>query len=639
MIEKNQKQSTTHPWMDNFYRLTNPLRQLFRPSLPSQISGMGALLTTSKTATFRAWAPNADQVFVTGTFNQWSLYRTPLATESNGYWSADVPNVMPDDEYKFVIRRNRQTFVRTDPYARDVIPHFQNGVVVNGEYGRIRDSFQMPPLNKLVIYELHVGTFAAKDNDPPGNFAGVIEKLPYLHQLGINVIELMPVIAFPGEFSWGYNPSHPFAISRIYGGYTGLQRLIHAAHQYGIAVIVDVVFNHFGPQELSLWQFDGWHESGMGGIYFYNDWRSKTPWADTRPDYGRSEVRQFIRDNVMMWYEVFGVDGLRWDATSYIRNVHGHDGDPGADIPEGWEMMAAINDEVNGRFPHKLHIAEDLQGNAWMTKPTSDGGAGFHSQWDTNFVHPIRHAIITPHDEDRDMNAIRDAILFKYNGSPFDRIIYTESHDEVANGKARVPEEIAPDDHENWFARKRATLGAGLVFTTPGIPMIFQGQAFLEMGWFDDHKALDWQKAETNQGVVQLFRDLIRLRRNLDGQTRGLTGAHVHVYCVDNGRNLIAFHRWDQGGPGDDVIVIANFSHVAVTDVPIGFPHPGKWQLRFDSTAIEYGMNEGRQIEKFMVAMDGDSNGLQYQAPMTIAPYSLLIYSQEALVKQLKDDS
>ncbi|KAA3654294.1 MAG: 1,4-alpha-glucan branching protein [Chloroflexi bacterium] len=591
---------------------------------------MGIIRETSHDSTFRVWAPHADHVFITGTFNQWSLYRTPLAAENNGYWSVDVPHVKTDDEYKFVIRRDGQTLVRTDPYARDVKPGFQNGVVVNGEYGRMHDSFQMPPINELVVYELHVGTFAAADGNPPGNFEGVIEKLPYLRQLGINVIELMPVSAFPGDFSWGYNPSHPFAISRVYGGYTGLQRLTHAAHQYGIGVIVDVVYNHFGPQELSLWQFDGWQESGKGGIYFYNDWRSKTPWADTRPDYGRFEVRQFIRDNVMMWYEVFGVDGLRWDATSYIRNAHGHDGDAGADIPEGWGMMAAINDEVNGRFPKKLHIAEDLQGNAWITKPTFEGGAGFHSQWDTNFVHPIRHAIITPHDEDRDMNAIRDAILFQYNGSPFDRIIYTESHDEVANGKARVPEEIAPDDQENWFARKRATLGAGLVFTAPGVPMIFQGQEFLEVGWFDDHKALDWQKVDTNHEILQLFQDLIRLRRNLGGQTKGLVGLHVHVHCVDNGRKLIAFHRWDQGGPGDDVIVVANFSHIAIANAQIGFPHAGEWHLRFDSNAVAYGINEESFSQKVILAIEEGAQGMDNQAVMQIAPYSLLIYSQES---------
>src|SRR5690606_7312374 len=114
----------------------------------------------------------------------------------------------------------------------------------------------------LVIYELHVGTFGEGNGRPPYTFAQVMEKLPYLRVLGINAIELMPVKAFPGDLSWGYNPAHPFAISQVYGGPEKFKQLIQAAHAQGIAVIVDVVYNHFGPQELSLWQFDGWQQHG-----------------------------------------------------------------------------------------------------------------------------------------------------------------------------------------------------------------------------------------------------------------------------------------------------------------------------------------------------------------------------------------
>jgi 1,4-alpha-glucan branching enzyme len=131
--------------------------------------------------------------------------------------------------------------------------------------------------NELVIYEMHVGTFHVKDEGRGGTFDTAIEKLPYLRELGINAVELMPVAEFSGDFSWGYNPAHPFAVESIYGGPDGLKRFIKAAHQHGIAVIVDVVYNHLGPSDLSLWQFDGWHENGKGGIYFYNDHRSHTP--------------------------------------------------------------------------------------------------------------------------------------------------------------------------------------------------------------------------------------------------------------------------------------------------------------------------------------------------------------------------
>src|SRR5262249_36556277 len=150
-----------------------------------------------------------------------------------------------------------------------------------------------------------------------------------------------------------------------------------------------------------------------------------------------------------------------------------------------------VNNEIRASLPWKITIAEDLQNNEWVTKNTGAGGAGFGSQWDAGFVHPIREAIITQSDSSRDMWAVRDALEHRYNGDATQRVIYTESHDEVANGHSRVPEEIWPGNASSWFSRKRSTLGAALVFTAPGIPMIFQGQEFLEDQYFRDTVPLD----------------------------------------------------------------------------------------------------------------------------------------------------
>ena len=465
----------------------------------------------------------------------------------------------------------------------------------DSRFPRWRKGFQAPGKDELIIYELHVGTFEEDAPGGVGTFQGVIDKLPYLQHLGINAIELMPVKEFPGEYSWGYNPAFPFAVASTYGGRAALKALIAAAHDHQIAVIVDVVYNHFGPEELDLWQFDGWHEQNLGGIYFFNDWRAQTPWAHTRPDYGRPEVRQFLRDNALMWLEELNVDGLRWDATSFIRNVHGSDGEPNADIPEGWDLMKWVNDEIHARHAAKISIAEDMQGNSGITQSTSAGGAGFDAQWDANFVHTVRQAIIPAHDEVRDMEALARAISFRYNGDAFDRVLYTESHDEVANGKARVPAEIAPENADGLFAKKRSALGAALVFTAPGVPMIFQGQEFLEGGWFDDRSPLDWEKAYLNAGMVYLYRDLARLRRNWYGTTRGLMGHHVNVYHVNDDDKLIAFHRWQQGGAGDDVIVIANFANNSHTAYTIGFPYGGNWRVRLNSDWRKYDPGFGNQ--------------------------------------------
>ena len=213
----------------------------------------------------------------------------------------------------------------------------------------------------------------------PGTLDGVRRRLGYLRELGVGAIQLMPPFEFAGERSWGYNPAYPFAVESSYGDPDDLKALVRAAHEAGIAVILDVVYNHLGPSDLDLWQFDGWSEHGKGGIYFYEDDRSATPWGDTRPDYGRPEVRAFIRDNAMMWLDEYHVDGLRWDATAYhLERQRRRRQAPDA-IPTGWSLMAAVNDgDAPSVIPGRLMIAEDLRSDdaAWYARPRATAGPG-----------------------------------------------------------------------------------------------------------------------------------------------------------------------------------------------------------------------------------------------------------------------
>jgi 1,4-alpha-glucan branching enzyme len=206
--------------------------------------------------------------------------------------------------------------------------------------------------------------------------------------------------------------------------------------------------------------------------------------------------------------------------------------------------MRWINDEIDGRQPWKLSIAEDMQDNEWGTRRTGAGGAGFDTQWDAGFLHPVRHALTRTWDQDRDLYAVAEAIGRRYNGDALQRVVYTESHDEVAtsNGKRRLPEDIDPGHAGSWYARKRSTLGAVLVFTVPGIPMIFQGQELLEDGSWHDDDPVDWSRRASNAGIVRLYHDLIALRRNRDDTTGGLRGQHVHVHHVTDADKVLAFH-------------------------------------------------------------------------------------------------
>ena len=593
--------------------------------------GMGAILHKGG-VTFRVWAPHAEKVWVTGSFNDWSETQHALKHEGDGYWAGTITNVKARDEYKYVLQTGQDKLWRNDPYARELTSSVGNSIVCDLDFAWDETiAFEIPAWNELVIYEMHVGTF--NDNNPddgkPGNFMLAAKKLPYLRELGVNAVQIMPPMEFPGGISWGYNPSYPFAIEKDYGGVVAFKTFVQAAHAHGIAVLVDVVYNHFGPGDLDLWRFDGWSENGGGGIYFYNDGRVNTPWGDTRPDYGRTAVRQYLRDNALMWLDEYRVDGLRWDATAFIRNIYGHNNSPATDLPDGWSLMQWINDEIDARSQAKITIAEDLQGNEWITKDTGAGGAGFSSQWDSNFVHPVRTALVAQDDAFRDLTAVAHALDPHYGDDIFHRVIYTESHDEVANGKARIPEEIWPGQHDSWFSKKRSTLGAALVFTAPGIPMIFQGQELLAGAWFDDNSPLDWQAACEQSGIAWLYQRLIHLRRNAEGNTAGLLGQHLAITHLNNEAKLLAYHRWaGEGGAGNSVMVVLNFANHTITDYTIGFPQAGLWQLRFDSHASVYDPAFEGQVSGDVQAADGEYDGLPAHGTIQIAPYSALILSQ-----------
>ena len=538
------------------------------------------------------------------------------------------------DEYRYLIHPpagwNLPPLSRIDPYARKVTSSIGNGVIYDPKaFDWGDDTFTIASWNELIIYEMHVGTFNVKEEGHPGTLDSAIEKLPYLRELGINAVEVMPVAEFSGDFSWGYNPAHPFAVEGIYGGPDALKRFVKAAHEHGIAVIVDVVYNHFGPSDLDLWRFDGWSENEKGGIYFYNDRRSNTPWGETRPDYGRGEVRQYLRDNALMWIEEYHADGLRWDAITYIKNIEGNEGNPANDIPEGWSLMQWINEEIQKRFPGKISIAEDLKNNVWVNKDTGAGGAGFNAQWDSEFVHPVRQAVISRDDKLRDLGAVSRAIEHRYESDAFERVIYTESHDEVANGRARVPEEIWPGKVDSWFSKKRSTLGAALVLTSPGIPMLFQGQELLEDRWFQDKDPIDWSRAEDEHGILGMYRDLIALRRNLSGVTRGLCGQNIHIYHFDDGAKLIAFHRWDKQGPTDSVVVVVNMTNQNRDGYRIGFPRAGLWKTRFNSDSYNYGPNFANHPTPDVETHEEGADGLPCSGEIGIGPYTVVIFSQD----------
>lgn len=597
--------------------------------------GMGSIVFTGGTA-FRVWAPFASQVQVAFYDSSSDSSSSPsrlvmLASENNGYWSTDVAGILPDQLYRYQItnRASGAILYKIDPYAKQVTNSVGKGIVRESDFPWTDANFRMPDYNSLVIYELHLGTFDDDPGNRPGNLARASLRLDHLRDLGINCIHIMPPNEFANDFSWGFNIALPFAIEEAYGGIVEFKRFVDRAHGLGIAVITDCVFNHFGPSDLDdcLRHFDGWFQGGHGGIYFYNDGREATEWGP-RPDFGRQEVRQFIRDYVMFLLGECHCDGLRIDSTC---NVWGFNNGQGWN-EEGFNLLRWISDEKNffHRYPrHKIFIAEDWHNDGWVTRPTPQMGTGMDSEWHW-FVHSVRHVLENPLDPFRDMYEISNALYARFNSDAFKRVIYSESHDESGNNDA-LARKIDPSNPESWFSKKRTILGATLVLTAPGIPMIWQGQEIFSIHKFSDQLPLDWSRKNKFNGIFDLYQRLCQLRRNWDNNTRGLRGQHINCHLVDNLNKVIAFHRWDEGGGGDDVIVILNFSDRTWNSwdsYRIGLPRWGTWWCRFSSDWSGYSSDFGNVGGYAVNAESAPKDNMPHSAGFALGSYSALIYSQ-----------
>jgi len=339
-------------------------------------------------------------------------------------------------------------------------------------------------------------------------------------------------------------------------------------------------------------------------------------------------VRQYLIDNALGWLEDYRADGLRLDATASIRSVDGS-GAASQYLPDGWQVLQTINDQVASRQPWKIRIAEDMRNDLRVTSPSSSGGAGFNSQWDPDFVRIVRGVLCQVRDQDRDMGALGFALARSYGGDPYSRVVFTEPHAADANGGTRVPAEIDPAHPDSLYAKKRSVLGAALVFTAPGIPMIFQGQEFLEAHWFDAGFPVDWSNAERHAGIRALYRDLIRLRRDWWNTTGGLRGQGLSVHHVNDADKLIAYHRWSAGGPLDDTLVVLNFSNRPFTSYTVGAPRAGLWRIRLNSDWSGYDQSFGDQLSLDSEAIAEPRDGLPFTLDLGIGAYTALVLSQD----------
>jgi 1,4-alpha-glucan branching enzyme len=623
---------------------------------------MGANLVADG-ATFRVWAPNARSVHVLGDFNDRRRDDSSLLNRGDdGHWFGFLPGVRDRQRYMFYVVGEGSEGPKRDPYARELQTPFPSECIIRETDCPWHESgYVTPRFPDFVIYQLHVGTFFAPNLPTKGGtFLDVARKLPHLAELGITAIQLLPIQEFQTEFSQGYNgtdyfsPEMDFAVEdpdlapyvehvnrlldakglRRYefedlrGEMNQLKALVDLCHIYGVAVLLDVVYNHAGGDfgDQSMYFFDRQPTSGgqRNSLYFTDVGHA----GGLVFDFGKRQVRDFLIQNAKFFLEEYRVDGFRYDQVSVID----HDG-----APHGWSFCQDLTSTVRYHHPRALDHAEYWNVNPYVVKAPPEG-AGF----DTTLTDGLRNAIrdvignaSRPDQRPLNMTGLAHSLWPDGFSDHWRFVQGPENHDLVYRGRRqRLPRLGDPSNPRSWFARSRARVATGICLTAPGIPMLFMGQEFLEdKQWADDlenHAGLLLHWAGLDQGDEQMVdhlrftRELIALRWEHPGlRAQGFRVSHAH----DRDR-VLAFHRWVEG-EGHDVIVVVHLANDHRFGYRIGFPGAGDWREVHNSDVYDNWVNPQLAGNGGRVRVQPQPwQGFGYSAPLVLPANSILVFAR-----------
>ncbi|MBQ7251948.1 MAG: alpha amylase C-terminal domain-containing protein [Kiritimatiellae bacterium] len=588
---------------------------------PEQTGAIVRGAAGARSVLFRVWAPNAQSVTVAGEFNGWrdeKLDREMNRTGggASGYWFTETRKAKIGDKYLFRIDGAEHR----DPAARAVAvdsKHGRVGVVVDPREFKwdAADRWMMPRRENLVLYELHPGTFAdgIHGKEPPLERA--VKRLDYLAAIGVNGIQLMPVGEFTGDHSWGYNPTDLYAIESAYGGAEALRTFVQECHRRGIAVLVDVVYNHLDNQHAAVWGFDGSNDAR--GPYLYRRGpKGDTEWG-VRPNYGERPVRDWIHGAVRMFLDEYRMDGFRFDSVSHMRYTFDaamHR----ADNPDGDRLLSDINAWMASVYPEALRIAED---NAF------DGaGVGFQMQWHGHLRNVIADFIVT-NDAARPIRGFAHRLM-DLSFPAFQWVVFADHHDSAGdlNDHHRLPAYIDPANPKSLRARRLNLLANAIPLTIPGVPMLLQGVEMHEVADFSAEKALPW--GGMDKGVAQAYAELIALRRNLKDLTPGLQGHDMQILDADDNAKVLAYYRRDDKKARDyATVVIFNFSPKPLKAYPVHFPTPGSWYCHYNSSSKAYFPDLDQEVG-LRPAYGFSLIAPQTRIPLDIGAYSMQVFSK-----------
>ncbi|MDY8136116.1 1,4-alpha-glucan branching protein GlgB [Aquimarina sp. 2201CG5-10] len=594
---------------------------------------------TTEGTYFAVWAPSAKSVSVIGDFNYWTEGEHILNVrwDQSGIWEGFIPGVGKGSVYKYKIHSSNNDIKteKADPYARRCEHPPKTASIVWDTLYDWKDEQWMQKRKKhnaidapYSVYEVHLGSWKKKIEE--NRFLSYVELaeelVTYVKKMQFTHVELMPIMEYPYDPSWGYQLTGYFAPTSRFGYPEEFKLLVDKLHQNDIGVILDWVPSHFPEDAHGLGFFDG------SCLYEHPDKRKgyHPDWKSLIFNYGRNEVKSFLISNAIFWLDQYHADGLRVDAVAsmlyldYSReegewepNIYGE-----RENLEAISFLKELNTEVYASFPDVQTIAEESTSYSMVSKPTYAGGLGFGMKWMMGWMHDtLQYMAKEPIYRKHHQNDLTFSMTYAFT----ENFMLPLSHDEVVYGKKSIIGRM-PGDEWQQFANLR--LLYSYMFTHPGTNLLFMGSEFGQRQEWDFQNGLDWYvlQYEYHAGIKELITDLNILYKNypaLYEQQFDQSGFEWISYD-DHENSVIAYIR--KGKKKDDLlIVVCNFTPIPRTDYRIGLPQKGKLVEIFNSDVIKYAGSNISNSEEISVEKK-DWHYRKFSAEITIPPLGTIVF-------------